>query len=87
MHWQDLTVYHLWKPFASHTAENEGRWTCAGPDIVVGVPSDSRMRFIIDSMASYVIADGCAFEQAVMTAQAATRPATEAPITRATRSA
>lgn len=38
---------------------------------MVGVPSDSRVRFIIDSMASYVIADSCAFEQAVMTGQAA----------------
>lgn len=44
---------------------------CAGPDIVVETPKDARMRFIVDSMASYVIADGCAFEQAVMTAQAA----------------
>lgn len=37
----------------------------------MAVPSDSRVRFIMDSMASYVVADGCAFEQAVMTAQAA----------------
>ena len=36
---------------------------------MVEVPSDSRVRFIMDSMASYVVADGCAFEQAVMTAQ------------------
>lgn len=43
----------------------------AGPEIEVEVPPDSRVRFIIDSMAAYVVADGCAFEQAVMTAHAA----------------
>lgn len=38
----------------------------AVPDIEVGFPSDERIRYIIDTMALYVIQDGCPFEQAVM---------------------
>jgi U2-associated protein SR140 len=38
----------------------------AGPDIVVHFPSDVRVRYVIDTLASYVLQDGCAFEQAVM---------------------
>ena len=38
--------------------------------MVIEVPRDGRARFIIDSLASYVSADGCAFEQAVMTSSA-----------------
>jgi U2-associated protein SR140 len=30
------------------------------------VPADSKQRFIIDSMALYVLKDGCEFEQIVM---------------------
>lgn len=40
--------------------------TAAGPDIEVQFPSDERIRYIIDTMAVYVMQDGCAFEQAVM---------------------
>ncbi len=36
------------------------------PDIEVGFPSDERIRYIIDTMAVYVMQDGCPFEQAVM---------------------
>ena len=36
------------------------------PDIEVGFPSDERIRYIIDTMAVYVMQDGCLFEQAVM---------------------
>jgi U2-associated protein SR140 len=32
------------------------------------VPADGRARYVIDALASYVVADGCAFEQAVMSA-------------------
>lgn len=38
----------------------------ADPDIEVQFPSDERIRYIIDTMAVYVMQDGCAFEQAVM---------------------
>ncbi len=38
--------------------------------MVIEVPKDGRARFIIDSLASYVSADGCAFEQAVMSSGA-----------------
>ncbi|KAL3151330.1 hypothetical protein ABBQ38_013163 [Trebouxia sp. C0009 RCD-2024] len=38
----------------------------SGPDIEVQFPSDERIRYIIDTMAVYVMQDGCAFEQAVM---------------------
>ena len=40
----------------------------AGPDIVIEVPADGRARYVIDALASYVVGDGCAFEQAVMSA-------------------
>lgn len=40
--------------------------TAADPDIEVQFPSDERIRYIIDTMAVYVMQDGCAFEQAVM---------------------
>ena len=40
--------------------------TAADPDIEVHFPSDDRIRYIIDTMAVYVMQDGCAFEQAVM---------------------
>ena len=43
---------------------------CAGPDVVVKAPEDLRLRFIIDSVAMYVMVDGCAFEQALMTKEA-----------------
>ena len=42
----------------------------AGPDIKIRSPTDSRVRFIIDSVATYVLVDGCAFEQAIMTKEA-----------------
>ena len=38
----------------------------AEPDIEVSFPSDERIRYIIDTMALYVMQDGCPFEQAVM---------------------
>ena len=41
----------------------------AGPDIKVEFPADSRVRFLIDSLASYVVSDGCSFEMAAMSAQ------------------
>lgn len=37
-----------------------------GRDIEVTIPVDSRQRFVIDAVAFYVLRDGCAFEQAVM---------------------
>lgn len=36
------------------------------PDIEVQFPTDARTRYIIDTMALYVLQDGCPFEQAVM---------------------
>ena len=36
---------------------------CAGPDIVITAPGDARVRYIADALASYVVHDGCAFEQ------------------------
>ncbi|XP_031491636.1 protein RRC1-like isoform X1 [Nymphaea colorata] len=36
------------------------------PDIMVCPPEDDHLRNVIDSMAMYVLDDGCAFEQAVM---------------------
>lgn len=42
----------------------------AGEQVVVTVPSDMRARFIIDSVATYVMVDGCSFEQALMTREA-----------------
>jgi len=42
----------------------------AGPELVVRVPEDARARFIVDSVACYVLLDGCAFEQALMTREA-----------------
>lgn len=41
-------------------------WSGAVPDIEIGFPSDERIRYIIDTMAVYVMQDGCPFEQAVM---------------------
>ena len=41
-----------------------------GPEIVVRPPEDDRLRFIIDSVATYVMVDGCAIEQALMTKEA-----------------
>ena len=38
----------------------------AVPDIEVSFPTDDRIRYIIDTMAVYVMQDGCPFEQAVM---------------------
>ena len=32
-------------------------------------PRDPRIHYIIDAMASYVVADGCPFEQAIMGAE------------------
>lgn len=43
----------------------------AGPDINVEIPKDLRVRFLIDSLASYVVSDGCRFEMAAMSAQGA----------------
>lgn len=40
-----------------------------GRDVRVSIPSDARLRFIIDTMAVYVLRDGCAFEQLMMTEQ------------------
>ncbi|KIY92374.1 U2-associated protein [Monoraphidium neglectum] len=37
-----------------------------GKDVEVVAPQDTRMRFIIDTMALYVLRDGCEFEQLVM---------------------
>jgi U2-associated protein SR140 len=37
-----------------------------GRDIEVDIPSDPRLRFVVDAMAFYVARDGCDFEQAVM---------------------
>ena len=42
---------------------------CAGPDIAIEFPKDARVRFIVDSLASYVVSDGCRFEMAAMSAQ------------------
>lgn len=36
------------------------------PDIVLEAPSDPRLRFTIDTVACYVLRDGCSFEQALM---------------------
>lgn len=44
---------------------------CAGADIAIEFPKDARVRFIIDSLASYVVSDGCRFEMAAMSAQGA----------------
>ncbi|KAK9797001.1 hypothetical protein WJX73_002827 [Symbiochloris irregularis] len=41
-----------------------------GPDVVITAPSDARVRYIADALASYVNRDGCAFEQAVVAVQA-----------------
>ena len=41
-----------------------------GPDIVVKPPEDARVCFIIDSVACYVMADGCALEQVLMSREA-----------------
>lgn len=46
-------------------------WCNAGPDIKVEFPKDQRVKFIIDSLASYVVSDGCRFEMAAMSAQGA----------------
>ncbi len=35
------------------------------------MPKDLRVRFLIDSLASYVVSDGCRFEMAAMSAQGA----------------
>ncbi|EFJ48766.1 hypothetical protein VOLCADRAFT_104604 [Volvox carteri f. nagariensis] len=40
-----------------------------GSDIEIKVPEDARLRFIIDTLALYVLQDGCALEQAVMEAE------------------
>ncbi|KAF8062719.1 RRC1 [Scenedesmus sp. PABB004] len=37
-----------------------------GPDIEVRMPGDARLRFVIDSLALYVLKDGAEFEQAAM---------------------
>ncbi|CAD7701765.1 unnamed protein product [Ostreobium quekettii] len=37
-----------------------------GPDIEVQIPADGHVRYIVDLLASYVLRDGCAFEQVVM---------------------
>ncbi len=37
-----------------------------GPDVDVRLPSDMRLRFIIDTLAVYVLKDGCELEQIVM---------------------
>ncbi|XP_022750338.1 protein RRC1-like isoform X2 [Durio zibethinus] len=36
------------------------------PDIMVSPPEDGHLRFVIDTMALYVLDGGCAFEQAIM---------------------
>jgi hypothetical protein len=36
------------------------------PDIQVVPPEDDHLRHLIDTMAMYVLDDGCAFEQAIM---------------------
>lgn len=36
------------------------------PDIQVIPPEDEHLRHVIDTMAMYVLDDGCAFEQAIM---------------------
>eukprot|EP00249_Psilotum_nudum_P024566 c29224_g1_i2 orf=624-3833(-) len=36
------------------------------PDIEVALPEDEHLRHVIDTMAMYVLDDGCAFEQAIM---------------------
>ena len=46
-------------------------WCYAGPDIKIEMPKDLRVRFLIDSLASYVVSDGCRFEMAAMSAQGA----------------
>ncbi|XVE53516.1 hypothetical protein DITRI_Ditri03aG0009500 [Diplodiscus trichospermus] len=36
------------------------------PDIIVAPPEDGHLRYVIDTMALYVLDGGCAFEQAIM---------------------
>ncbi len=43
--------------------------TGRGADVEVKVPEDARLRFIIDSMAVFVLRDGCPFEQLMMMEQ------------------
>ncbi len=40
---------------------------CAEPDVEVQIPADLRQRYVIDSLAAYVLRDGTDIEQAVMT--------------------
>ena len=40
---------------------------CAEPEVEVQIPADLRQRYVIDSLAAYVLRDGTDIEQAVMT--------------------
>ena len=60
----------VWKSALSERYRVPGASLLAGPDIKIRSPTDSRARFIIDSVATNVLVDGCAFEQAIMTKEA-----------------
>ncbi|KAF6245152.1 hypothetical protein COO60DRAFT_1467710, partial [Scenedesmus sp. NREL 46B-D3] len=55
--------------FAKESTQSRTTIKGAGRDVEVKGPGDSKQRFIIDSMALYVLKDGCEFEQMVMMEQ------------------
>ncbi|KAK9865024.1 hypothetical protein WJX84_002089 [Apatococcus fuscideae] len=58
-------------PWANQPQESEKKpHDGNGPDIEIKMPADANMRFIIDSMAVYILQDGPDFEQAIMAEQA-----------------
>uniref|UniRef100_A0A6S8KMZ3 U2 snRNP-associated SURP motif-containing protein n=2 Tax=Dunaliella TaxID=3044 RepID=A0A6S8KMZ3_DUNTE len=55
-----------WSSGAERREQEKGLHDGVGPDIEVPIIEDLRERFIIDSLALYVLRDGCAIEQLVM---------------------
>ena len=53
-----------WQPLLalSLCLKSEPVWCCAEPELEVVPPEDGRTRFLIDTMAAYVMEDGCDFE-------------------------
>ena len=55
---------HVWDslPQTCLSKKSEPVWGCAEPELEVVPPEDGRTRFLIDTMAAYVMEDGCDFE-------------------------
>ena len=63
-HWEPLLAATIVQPLRALfiCLKSEPVCYCAEPELEVVPPEDGRTRFLIDTMAAYVMEDGCDFE-------------------------